>query len=146
MRRLAALAPDPNPVDGIPSPIAILQRSDGRIGADMGTLATPEVPPALTPQDHARALSACRSRADQLSKAAALPNFQGRRDYGEALAAYLDWLPTEAGTGNILLADGEARILNKLFTADETILAAGFASRLSVLLEDHIALRAFYPK
>jgi len=59
-------------------------------------------------------------------------------------AAYLEWLPTAAGTGNILLADGEARVLNKLFAADEGILATGFAARLSVFLENHIGLRAHY--
>jgi hypothetical protein len=36
-------------------------------------------------------------------------------------------------------------LLNKLFTADQEILATGFASRLAVLLEDHIGLRAYYP-
>jgi hypothetical protein len=63
-----------------------------------------------------------------------------------ALIAYCEWLPTGPDGGNILLADGEARVLNKLFTADEGILAEGFAARLSTFLEDHIALRVFYPE
>jgi|SRR5215216_1091175 len=46
----------------------------------------------------------------------------------------------------MLLADGEARILNKLFTAEEGMLPTVFASKLSVLLEDHIPLRSFYPE
>jgi hypothetical protein len=145
-RRLALLTPDPKPLEGISSPIAINRRPDGRIGVDSGALAEPTVPESLSPEDHARALSACRRRAEQLNGTASSPQFNGRKDYGEALSAYLEWLPTEAGKGNILLADGEARVLTKLFTADQTILATGFAGRLSVLLEDHIALRAFYPE
>jgi len=145
-RRLALLAPDPKPVEGISSPIAINRGPDGRIGVDSGALAEPTVPESLSPEDHTRALSACRSRAEQLNRTASSPQFNGRKEYSEALSAYLEWLPTEAGKGNILLADGEARVLTKLFTADQTILATGFAGRLSVLLEDHIALRAFYPE
>jgi hypothetical protein len=136
------LGSDPVPVEGIPSPIAITLRPDGRIGADAGALSA--LSASLTPEDHARALAACRGRAEQLRTMAVSPKFQGRREYGEALAAYLDWLPTAPGFGNILLADGEARVLNKLFTADEGILSPGFAGRLSVLLEDHIGLRTHY--
>jgi hypothetical protein len=145
-RRLHALRPDPTSLDGIPSPIAISRMADGRIGASPGTLGETALSAPLTPEDHAPALVACRSRAEQLRSLAASPKFQGRSDYAEALAAYLEWLPYAPGSGNILLADGEARVLNKLFTADEGILPTGFAGRLSVLLEDHIGLRPHYPE
>jgi hypothetical protein len=145
-RRLQALGPDPTPAQGIPSPIAIMRMADGRIGADLGNLGETASPASFTPEDHIRALAACRSRAHQLQTLAASPEFQGRSDYAEALAAYLEWLPSAPGSGNILLADGEARVLNKLFTADEGILPTGFAGRLSVLLEDHIGLRPHYPE
>jgi hypothetical protein len=145
-RRLRALRPDPTPLENIPSPIAISRMADGRIGANAGALGETALPASLTPEDHARALAACRSRAEQLRTLAASPKFQGRSDYAEALAAYLEWLPSAPGSGNILLADGEARVLNKLFTADEGILPTGFAGRLSVLLEDHIGLRPHYPE
>lgn len=135
---------DPQPIADIASPVAIIRRADGRIAVEAGAFAFPELPPSLTPEDFARTLAACRARAENLRAAACAPSFNGRRDYGEALAAYLEWLPTSEGTGNILLADGEARVLNKLFTADDGILATGFASRLSVFLEDHIGLRAHY--
>jgi hypothetical protein len=58
----------------------------------------------------------------------------------------MEWLPQAPGTGNILLADGEARLLNKLATADDGTLAVGFAAQLSVFLEEHLALRVFYPE
>lgn len=136
----------PAPVEGVPSAIAISRRPDGRIGADAGALGAPTLPGLLTLEDHAGALAACCSRAQRLQAVAASPQFQGRSEYAEALSAYLEWLPSAPSSGNILLADGEARILNKLFTADEGILPTGFAGRLSVLLEDHIGLRAHYPE
>jgi hypothetical protein len=144
--RLEALRPDPAPIQGIPSPIAISLQADGRIGAGPGDLSSPTLPEALTREDHVRALAACRSRAEQLHKFTMSPHFQGRADYALTLGSYLEWLPAGPNVGNILLADGEARVLNKLFSADESILASGFASRLAVFLEDHIALRPFYPE
>lgn len=45
-----------------------------------------------------------------------------------------------------MLAEAHARILLHLFTEDQEILAAGLASALRVLLQQQIALRAFYPQ
>jgi hypothetical protein len=144
-RRLGVLRPDPSAIEGISSPITISRKPDGRIGVEPGPFSLPTLPDSSS-ADHRNALTACRNRAAQLMKLASSPQFQGRSDYAEMLGDYLDWLPSELGTGNILLADGEARTLNKLFTAEESILSTAFASKLSVLLEDHIALRSFYPE
>jgi hypothetical protein len=144
--RLEAMRPDPNAIEGINSPITINRLSDGRIGVEAGPFSLPTLPAPLVPEDHRHALTACRSRAVHIAKIASSPQFQGRCDYAQILADYLDWLPTEQGSGNMLLADGEARTLNKLFTAEESILSPAFASKLAVLLEDHIALRSFYPE
>lgn len=137
---------DPDPLEGIPSPIAIFCRPDGRIGADAGLFATPTLPPTIESGDHVRLLEACRARAKQLCNQAMSPRFQGRSDYAESLTQYLEWLPSQSGTGNILLADGEARVLNRLFVAEQDILSTAFASRLSTLLEDHFGLRPYYPE
>jgi hypothetical protein len=141
-----ALGSDPLPLDNIESPIAIFQRPDGRIGADAGTLATPYLPLPLTEAEHSRTLSACRSRAERVRAIAIATGFQGRREYADAISAYLEWLPPNPGIGNILLADGEARVMNKLAAADDGILPIGFAAQLSVFLEEHIGLRVFYPE
>jgi hypothetical protein len=146
IRRLAAMEPDPSPLEGITSPITISRRPDGRIGVEPGPFSLPTLPASLSPTEHRDALSACRNRATQLTKIASSPHFQGRREYAQILTEYAEWLPGESGTGNVLLADGEARILNKLFTAEEAILPPVFASKLSVLLEDHIGLRSYYPE
>ena len=79
------------------------------------------MPAHLTFGDHRSALAACRVRAVKLRREASSPKFQGRSDYAQILGDYIEWLPNELGTGNILLADGEARTLNKLFAADEPI-------------------------
>jgi hypothetical protein len=117
-----------------------------RIGAEAGSLAAAVLPPDITLDDHEHSLTDCRNRADQLRAIAAAPTFQGRRDYAEVLSTYLIWLPAIAGTDNILFADGEARILNEMFSAEEAILPAVFAARLKILLQDHIGLRIFYPE
>ncbi|MGE0290172.1 MAG: hypothetical protein AB7I42_28370 [Bradyrhizobium sp.] len=145
-RRLAAMEPDPEAIEGIGSPIEIGQLPDGRIGIQPGPFSLPEVPAPLQPEDHQNALTACSSWAVALKKIASSPTFQGRSEYAEILGDYLEWLPSKPGSGNILLADGQARILNKLFVADEPILPTVFASKLAVLLESHIALRSFYPE
>ena len=123
-----------------------LQRPDGRIGIDASVLATPALPDSTTQQDQARVVLACRGNADSLRVMASAPSFQGRADYAGALAEYLEWLPDASGTGNVLLVDTAARVLNKLFVAEQDILPLGFAARLTTFLENHIALRAFYPE
>jgi hypothetical protein len=145
-RRLGALRPDPAPIEGIISPITINRKPDGRIGVEPGPFSLPTVPAHLTPDNHRNALAACRTWAAQLKKVASSPGFQGRSEYAEFLSDYVEWLPGELGTGNILLADGGARTLNNLFSAEESILPIAFASQLRTLLEDHIGLRSYYPE
>src|SRR5262249_47905525 len=48
--------------------------------------------------------------------------------------------------GNILLSDAAARELRNLFAAEADILSAAIASRLKTWLEQHMALRPFYPE
>ncbi|MBR0787384.1 hypothetical protein [Bradyrhizobium iriomotense] len=146
LSRLEALRPDPHAIEGINSPITINRLADGRIGVETGPFSLPTLPASLGPQDHHNALTVCRNRAVQVAQIASSSQFQGRSEYAQILADYLEWLPNEQGSGNMLLADGEARTLNKLFTAEEGILPLVFASKLAVLLEDHIALRSFYPE
>lgn len=137
---------DPDPIEDVPCPISIIRRLDGRIGADAGLFSEPALPPSFKPADHAKLVEACSARAGRLLNQAASPSFQGRADYADALSQYLEWLPSNSGAGNVLLADGEARVLSKLFVAEQGILPTAFASSLSTLLEDHYGLRAYYPE
>jgi hypothetical protein len=143
--RVEAFLPDPVPLD-ISSPLNVQLLPDGRIGIEPGAFSVPEVPEHLPPDEHHIALDACRFRARQLMKVASSPEFQGRKEYTQLLGDYLSWLPDEQGGGNILLADGEARALTKLFIAYEQILGPAFSSKPSVLLEDHIGLRSYFPE
>jgi len=138
--------PEPRPIQEIPSPIAIVVRADGRIGLDSNLLTTPAQQPSVTLEDYPSVVLTCRQNADSLRVMASAPSFQGRADYANALAEYLEWLPDAPRPGNVLLADTAARILNKLFTAEQDILPLGFAARLTTFLENHIALRAYYPE
>jgi hypothetical protein len=72
--------------------------------------------------------------------------YQVRGEYADGLAKYASRLPDAPGSGNILLADAEARTLRNLFAADAQILSPGFASQLKTLLEQHIGLRPYYPE
>jgi hypothetical protein len=72
--------------------------------------------------------------------------YQARGEYADGLAKYGSRLPDAPGSGNILLADAEARTLRNLFSADAQILSPGFASQLKTLLEQHIGLRPYYPE
>jgi len=89
-RRLAAVRPDPAPIEGISSPITINRKPDGRIGVEAGPFSLPDVPAHLTPDDHRSALTACRSRAAQRMKLASSPQFQGRSEYAQILGDYLE--------------------------------------------------------
>jgi hypothetical protein len=150
--RLSALAEDtskwlvgfvPAPIAGINAPINVVQLPNGRIAVAPGP--SPEVEP-MQVEGYENLLSTCRTLARELASDAG--DLQFGKDYGRALSNYLKRLPKSRGQGggNIALADSEARILTRLFTAHVGLLNDGFASRLSVLLENHQALRARHPE
>jgi len=60
------------------------------------------------------------------------------------LEYYLNDLPKTAGTGNILLANDQIRILHAMFLADAPMLPEGFAGRLKSVIANQFALNAFY--
>ena len=96
-------------------------------------------------EEHRRALEACQKGGERLLRALRDGHYHNiRREYGEALEYYLDDLPKTAGTGNILLANDQARILHDMFLADATMLPEGSASRLKGVIANQFALNAFY--
>jgi hypothetical protein len=72
--------------------------------------------------------------------------YNARPDYADALINYHARLPSAPGTGNVLLADAEARRLRDLWASDRDSISAGLASRLKIFLEQHIGLRPYYPE
>ena len=72
--------------------------------------------------------AASRRAADRRSRRRRI---NARGDYRATLATYLDELPAAPGSGNLLLADAEARVLRGLFEEDANILARALAERLN---------------
>lgn len=136
----------PQPLASVPSPFAFGWNSAAKLTIVAGPHNVPVFPFSASEKDHAQYLEACRTQVERL-----LADWNGRRmnvrsEYGEALERYRDDLPLGPGAGNIMLADAEARILRDMFEADADFLPAFFAARLKILLQQHIALRNFYPE
>jgi hypothetical protein len=108
--------PRPQPLDNIPSPFAYSWTSDARIIVTSSLANWPVFPQATSEQDQRNRLEACRALANDLMKdvRSGANKFQARPDYFEALEKYATRLPQEPGSGNILLADAEARALRSL--------------------------------
>lgn len=106
----------------------------------------PALPLEGSASDLANRLAASREIAGGIVEGLEAGEYQVRREYVREFKRYLEKLPAEPGTGNILLADAAARTLRNLFDADAQILSAGFASSLKTFLEQHIGLRAYYPE
>ena len=130
----------------VPAPFAYGWSETARLRIISGPQNTPSFPFTGSEKDHSTWLESCRRLADRLLSDVTSRKSNIRSDYGEALRRYYTDLPERAGEGNFVLADSEARILRSLFEAEASILPAPFASRLKVLLEQHIALRPFYPE
>ncbi|RNJ51004.1 toll/interleukin-1 receptor domain-containing protein [Methylocystis hirsuta] len=144
---LRALAPKPlpKPVENISAPFDFGWNAAHRVTVVAGPQNTPVFPFAGSDRDHHDRLDACRKTVERLIADLAAQRFNARPDYRITLETYLDELPAAPGSGNLLLADAEARVLRGLFEEDANILARALAERLNRILEFHIALRPFYP-
>jgi hypothetical protein len=142
---LASLPPMPEAVENVPSPIEYVW-SAGKIvvGSNSGNL--PVFPNVTAERDHSRRLEACAVHVQDLIGDLSSRRWQVREDYAIELKRYLDRLPKEIGSGNILLTDAAARVLREMFYAEHGILPVPFSARLKNVLQHHIALRPFYPE
>ena len=137
----------PHAIDGVPSPLDFDVTERGTITLAPSDTNLAIFPFAAGPQDHARRLEACRVLANDLVQALLDRQYDNvRREYLSYLQRYLERLPTDAGSGNMLLADAMARALHHLFNAEADALPAGFAAELRTMLEQHIALSVYYPE
>ncbi|MGO8739032.1 hypothetical protein, partial [Rhodoblastus sp.] len=133
-------------VPNVTSVFAFRWNEAHRIALSSGPQNLPVFPYQRNEADHRRRLEAERTLVERLISDIAQKQSNIRPDYLESLRQYASDLPEAPGTGNILLADAEARILRALFESEADFLPQGFAARLKVMLEQHIALRAFYPE
>lgn len=137
----------PQALASVPSAYTFGWNASGRIAIVAGAQNATAFPFPPNAGDHAATLDAARSLIERLLADLKAGRINcARPDYRESMERYVGDLPTMAGSGNLILADAEARILRDLFAAEADILSAPFAARLRTILQQHIALRAFYPE
>jgi hypothetical protein len=136
----------PKPLDNIPSVYGFQWTQAGTIALTSSSANWPVFPLPTSETDHRNRLNTCRTLAEDIIAALTAQKYQVRGEYADGLAKYASRLPDAPGSGNILLADAEARTLRNVFAADAQILSPGFASQLKTLLEQHIGLRPYYPE
>lgn len=139
------LPPAPTPLEGMPS-AADFKWDGGMLRLGQASADVPIFPFDGAERDHAQRLEACLIQAQDLAADLRHQRWQVREDYRIEVERYERRLPTAPASGNILLADAAARSLRDLFAAEADYLPAAFAARLKTFLQQHIALRPFYPE
>ena len=120
--------------------------SGERIVVAQNSASLPRLPFASSAREHAERLEACRVQAEDLLGDIRRRRWNVREDYGLEVERYLQRLPREAGTGSVLLADAAIRILRDMFEVEAVNLPPPFAAMLRTLLQQHLALRPYYPE
>ena len=135
---------EPEALEHVPTAISYGWVQD-KIAVVSKPIDCPVFPYATSHHNHSTRLEACRELSIDLISNLNQRAWQVRVDYRAQLDFYLKWLPTTDKNGNILLADGAARTIRHMFSAECEVLPVSFAASLRTFLENHIALRAFYP-
>jgi hypothetical protein len=138
--------PTVKPLESVPSPFTFGWSASHKITVVAGPQNQPIFPYAVSEADHKQWLETSRVLVERLLADLRAGRFNLRPDYCEALERYAADLPPAPGLGNFVLADQEARFLRDLFAAESDFIPAPFALRLKGFLQQHIALRSFYPE
>jgi hypothetical protein len=115
----------PEPLPDFDSPFTYGWNTKLRVEVVAGAQNLPFYSYFSSEEDHRHALEACRVGGERLLKALRGRRYNARKEYSEALEYYLEDLPKTAGTGNILLANVQVRILRAMFLADAAMLPVG---------------------
>jgi hypothetical protein len=149
-KKPATESPDPaspQPIKNLPSPFTFGLNDAGQVAVVAGPQNTPVITFPGDEDTHRRWLAAARKRSERILADLRAQKFHNvRSSYSEGLERYLMDLPTAPGDGDFLLADGEARTLRSLFSAEKHLLPEAFAASLKTMLESHFALLGFYPE
>lgn len=137
---------EPVPLENIPSPYAFQLSARGTIALTINAANWPVFPFPTSERDHANRLETCRALASDLMTELASGAFQARGEYRQGLEKYATRLPEYPKSGNVLLADAEARTIRSLFAAEVDYLSPAFAAKLKTFLEQHMGLRVYYPE
>lgn len=130
----------------LPSPFDFYVSPSGQIDLKPGSASTPVFTAERDPSKLLNRLQTSRELGQDLVRNLRDGKYQARMEYQDSLNNYLERLPANESSGNILLADATARIIRSMFECDVACLAPGFAAQLKVFLEQHIGLRVFYPE
>jgi hypothetical protein len=134
-------------LEGMPSVFTYGWTGAGRIGVVAGPQNQPFLPHASSAEDHRAFLDAARKQAQRLADDLRARKFDNvRSEYLDALDHYLADLPAAPEAANLVLADGEMRILRALHNDEAGALPAPFAARLRIVQEQHLSLRPFHPE
>lgn len=133
------------PVDDVPSAIEYIWSFD-RIVVGPNSASLPLFPFVSAERDYESRREAALFFADRILSDLVAQHWQVREDYRAWVEVYLEHLPRERGSGNVLLADSAIRTLRSMFAAEKMILSPPFAASLKTLLELHAALRPFFPE
>jgi len=142
----STVPPRLEPLIGVPSAFGFGWTAAGTITAVSGSANWPVFPLPTSQADHRNRLEACRTIAKDVISALKAQRYNARPEFADVLTKYHKRLPKAPGTGNILLADAEARRLRDLWVNDLDSVSAGLASLLKIFLEQHIGLRPYYPE
>jgi hypothetical protein len=132
-------------IENVPTAISYELR-ENKIAVVRDTASRPILPYATSERTHALRLEACKVMCQDLILRLKSQTWQVRTDYKSELENYIRWLPGEDDAGNLLLADGAARTIRHIFFDEREYLPTPFSAALKTFLEQHIALRAFYPE
>ena len=138
-------SPEPEALEGIPSPFSFKVTERGKIALDASDTNIPAFPFPTSNRDHANQLEAARVLAEDVIAALSSGRYNARSEYLTFAENYIRRLPKHTQDDNMLLADGMARALHDLFGAEAEMLSPGLATLLSSFLKQHIGLCAYYP-
>lgn len=136
----------PEPVEDLPSVFGYSWSEDDTIVVDSSSANVPHFPFRTSEKDHKNRLEACRTLSNDLAHEIKRNRLNIREEYYTELTRYHLRLPESVGSGNILLADAAVRVLRHIFAAELNILSPSFAASLRTVIEQHIALRPYYPE
>jgi hypothetical protein len=134
----------PGPVLGVEAPFTYAWNEALRVAVVAGSQNLPSYPFFSSEEDHQKTLQVCRIEAERLRKALKQSRYNVRPEYAERLDYYLEDLPTQPGTGNILLAYDQIRVLHAMFAQDVDVLPQPFAAALAQVISNQFALNGFY--
>ncbi len=134
----------PVPVEGVTAPIAVDLDEENKVIAIPGAPNIPHIGSGKKQLEHDQLLDECVMVAERILSLLKKVESSVRSDYRACFESYHAALPTEPGKGNMLIADSEARVIRGLFEADQNILPAAFAERLTGFFLAHQSFCVYY--